>query len=181
VAEVVVEVAAPVVVAVSEAGEEGANRDGARRRGRRGGRRERERREQRETTGATEAEPSHLVQVVEGAAQEAAESVATAQTRAVVSHLVAEVEPVSVTAVNAVPELLSPVPQAVESVVVVASVEVLADGLVQIETDPAKRVESPSPVDVTAAAPRRRSRPREVYSIENSEPLVQIETQNPAS
>jgi len=55
-------------------------------------------------------------------------------------------------------------------------------GLVQIETDAAKHAKT---IAVQDAPPppvsRRRSRPREVYSMENSEPLIQIETQHPAN
>jgi hypothetical protein len=50
--------------------------------------------------------------------------------------------------------------------------------LVLIETDPIKCAASPAPeAEAPPRAPRRRPRPREVYSMENSEPLVQIETQ----
>lgn len=54
-------------------------------------------------------------------------------------------------------------------------------GLVQIETDMAKRTAAAAAAAQTEpvpAASRRRSRPREIYSMENSEPLVQIETQH---
>lgn len=55
-----------------------------------------------------------------------------------------------------------------------------AINLVQIETSPEKLVTLAPPKE--AASPhgsRRRSRPREVYTAENNEPLVQIETQPP--
>jgi hypothetical protein len=53
-------------------------------------------------------------------------------------------------------------------------------GLILIETDPIKRatVASAPTAEATPPAPRRRSRPREVYNMESSEPLVQIETQH---
>jgi ribonuclease E len=50
-------------------------------------------------------------------------------------------------------------------------------GLVMIETDPNKAAtEVPAP-EARNHAPRRRQRPREIYTAENSEPLVMIETQ----
>lgn len=54
-------------------------------------------------------------------------------------------------------------------------------GLVQIETDAHKRAiaSATDQIATTSATPRRRSRPREIYSAESSEPLVQIETQKP--
>jgi hypothetical protein len=50
--------------------------------------------------------------------------------------------------------------------------------LVQIETAPSKRVAATAAESAQQPSSRRRSRPREVYSMESSEPLVQIETQN---
>ncbi len=52
--------------------------------------------------------------------------------------------------------------------------------LEQVETDPNKRVLAEQKSDVPPMpANRRRSRPRDVYSVDISEPLVQIETQRP--
>jgi ribonuclease E len=53
-------------------------------------------------------------------------------------------------------------------------------GLVQIETDPSKAATAAviSQPESTATAPRRRQRPREVYTAADHEPLVQIETQS---
>jgi ribonuclease E len=50
---------------------------------------------------------------------------------------------------------------------------------VQIETDAVKRSSAAAAAQVDTAPPasRRRSRPREIYSMESNEPLVQIETQ----
>jgi ribonuclease E len=51
--------------------------------------------------------------------------------------------------------------------------------LEQVETAPAKLAAvAAAPIDAAPPVTRRRSRPREVYSMENSEPLVQIETHN---
>ena len=58
----------------------------------------------------------------------------------------------------------------------------ISSGLVQIETDPAKRAAITmvaQPGETIPPAPRRRPRQREVYNMESSEPLVQIETQSP--
>ncbi|MBI3901994.1 MAG: Rne/Rng family ribonuclease [Nitrosomonadales bacterium] len=171
-----------------------ANREG-RKRGRRGGRRERERREQEgqvagapatdeanETTVAVEtkhhvetpvptplAEPqaAHAVTsvVAEQVAPEPAHEPVTVHVEAVVAHAEAAIAPM-------------PAPVPVQASLPIAAPEAKSD-LVQIETDPAKRASTAIPViEATSPAPRRRSRPREVYSMENSEPLVQIETQN---
>ena len=68
-----------------------------------------------------------------------------------------------------------PAPTQVDVVAAIA-----ASGLVQIETDASKRAAVAAPqVESTPPVSRRRSRPREVYSMENSEPLVQIETHTP--
>jgi ribonuclease E len=50
-------------------------------------------------------------------------------------------------------------------------------GLVLIETDPNKAASTSPAPESREHAPRRRQRPREVYTAENSEPLVMIETQ----
>ncbi|HKB60735.1 MAG TPA: Rne/Rng family ribonuclease [Gallionellaceae bacterium] len=53
----------------------------------------------------------------------------------------------------------------------------IAAGLEQIETDP-HSVAEPLEVKPHPHAPRRRERPREIYSVENSEPLEQVETRS---
>ncbi len=54
--------------------------------------------------------------------------------------------------------------------------------LEQIETDPNKHaLKELMPEQAAPPAPRRRSHPREVYSVGNSEPLVQIETHRSSS
>jgi len=54
---------------------------------------------------------------------------------------------------------------------------VAGSGLVQIETDPGKAAsEAGAPMPSGEHAPRRRQRPREIYTAESAEPLVQIET-----
>ena len=52
-------------------------------------------------------------------------------------------------------------------------------GLVMIETDPNKAATVAPVPEVRDHAPRRRQRPREIYTAENNEPLVMIETQHP--
>jgi hypothetical protein len=54
-----------------------------------------------------------------------------------------------------------------------------AAGLVMIETDPNKAASIVVPQESSTPAPRRRARPREVYTAESNEPLVMIETQQP--
>jgi len=55
-----------------------------------------------------------------------------------------------------------------------------ASNLVQIETNPEKRMTFPAPEASAPPASRRRARPREIYTAEsNNEPLVQIETHSP--
>ena len=51
----------------------------------------------------------------------------------------------------------------------------VSEGLVQVETKPRAKTES-APQPSTTYQSRRRSRPREIYTIENKEPLIQIET-----
>jgi ribonuclease E len=51
-------------------------------------------------------------------------------------------------------------------------------GLIQIETDPSKFSSLTARPEIEAPPPRRRPRPREVYTAEEQEPLVQIETRS---
>jgi hypothetical protein len=48
-----------------------------------------------------------------------------------------------------------------------------------IETDPNKAASIAPVAENRDHAPRRRQRQREVYTMENSEPLQQVETQSP--
>jgi hypothetical protein len=62
---------------------------------------------------------------------------------------------------------------------IAAKVDLSSSGLTMIETDPNKAASiAPAPVS-REHTPRRRQRPREVYTIENSEPLQQVETHSP--
>ena len=77
-------------------------------------------------------------------------------------------------------------PQAAEATAVapvvaeadVAAPVVAAEGLVQIETDPVKRASFTPAAETGAHAPRRRARPREIYTAEDSAPLQQVETRS---
>jgi ribonuclease E len=69
-------------------------------------------------------------------------------------------------------------PGAVTATVAASPVE--SAGLVQIETNPAAISNLPPPAP-TQFHSRRRARPREIYTMENKEPLVQIETGKAAS
>ena len=58
-------------------------------------------------------------------------------------------------------------------------VDLSSSGLTLIETDPNKAASIAPVPESREHAPRRRQRQREVYTIENSEPLQQVETQSP--
>jgi ribonuclease E len=80
-----------------------------------------------------------------------------------------------------VPAIASPAPAPVQtSFPIIEDIPAVASDLIQIETTPAKlaavaALQADAPQQSTS---RRRSRPREVYSMEGNEPLVQIETHN---
>ena len=177
----VLETPKPVVTA--EQGEEGnASREG-RKRGRRGGRRERERREQPVAGSSNEG------QVTETAARpvEAVRAPVAASVKQPTEYVA---YPDSMTRPNPTevvcyPTQTAPVvrvaaPVAQVAAPVAAKVALSSAGLTMIETDPVKAV------TVIAAAPesrehapRRRQRQKEIYTIENNEPLQQVETQSP--
>ena len=185
------------VAAPAEQTEEGAAREGARRRGRRGGRRERERRDQIAQNGEVTASS---VEEAKSSVEVTAEQVAPARLKP--SEYIAypagyepPLKPTEYIAYPEVPSAAEPVsavsqpvveavPAEVESAAVVAQPvapvvsAATGEGLIQIETDPAKfGAVAQAPVSSQAPAPRRRQRPREVY-VEN-EPRVKIETQRP--
>ena len=189
----VLESAPSAAAAPTEQAPEGGGRNG-RKRGRRGGQRERERREQ--TTGQTASEQAATaVETAEtaGLNEEARQPGNPAEAQAVFQAItlpdLAIEEPPVAAAEPAVAEqqaetLPQPAPaapapvQAAKPEAPSLSEALDASGLVLIETDPIKCAASPvSETETQLQAPRRRPRPREVYSVENSEPLVQIETQ----
>jgi ribonuclease E len=162
----VLENAPPSAASTPEHAEENGNRSG-RKRGRRGGQRERERRDQ---VGAAAGEQL-TIEATGGMAVER-------------PHEQEELQPVSVVERQAEPvaqsvETVASAPEPVQAATPIqVSAPIARSDLVQIETDPVKRATAPLPeVEATSPAPRRRSRPREVYNMETSEPLVQIETQ----
>jgi ribonuclease E len=172
--------------------QEGQPREGGRKRGRRGGRRERERREQLDTPAMNDAATSSQ------ASQSTAAPQAAAPARIKPSEYVAYPEgmarPVKPTEIVCHPTnkpvaVQAPAAEIVQTTAPVAapavansapiSLDLNGSGLTLIETDPNKAasVVIPAP-EMTAHAPRRRQRPREVYTIENSEPLQQVETRS---
>ncbi|MBU1425682.1 MAG: Rne/Rng family ribonuclease, partial [Gammaproteobacteria bacterium] len=75
----------------------------------------------------------------------------------------------------------APAVQAAAAVVAQAApqIDLSSSGLTLIETDPDKAAIVAPVVETREHAPRRRQRQREVYTMENSEPLQQVETQSP--
>jgi ribonuclease E len=150
---------------------EGNSHNTGRKRGRRGGQRERERRDHQQAAGLlSNVQPAHT-ETTNGAVtnmteparhNEAIDSLHiqnTSSDQRPVDQTVAPVAPVASAA---------PAPSAMSD-----------NGLVQIETDATKSMLAMSAAQQFDSAPpvsRRRPRPREIYSMDNNEPLVQIET-----
>lgn len=189
--------------AASGPAEESGSRTG-RKRGRRGGQRERERREQQtaepgvgeqpanKTTGnetsfaaemaqrAAEHRPAPVAEPSR-AEQPAAAAVVSERQAEPVEQVVAVAQaPASVQA-QAQVSAPAPAPTPVQASLPMAdSSSMSGSGLVQIETAPAKlaAIAAAPSETVPQSASRRRPRQREIYSMESSDPLVQIETQN---
>ncbi|MBI4938007.1 MAG: ribonuclease E/G, partial [Nitrosomonadales bacterium] len=179
----VLESTSPVAAAPAEPAGENGGRSG-RKRGRRGGQRERERREQQAVGQAANEQTAPAVPFAETA--DAAEEVRPPASQAAAPlEPAAEQPPATERPAIAEQQAETPPPpaqaapeplQTVKPEVAPNLSEALsASGLILIETDPIKCAASPAP-EAQPQAPRRRPRPREVYSMENSEPLVQIET-----
>jgi ribonuclease E len=186
------------VIANEQNGEETSNTGQGRKRGRRGGRRERERREElnggqpanKEANSAnapanipqddvvpvqsTPVEAKQTEVIIEQPVQIAPMPVA----EVVVAAVVAPVEAITVVATAVEPEVVA-VATEVEMAPAqpIAAPDLNAAGLVMIETDPNKAASVVVPQETSAPAPRRRARPREIYTATNNEPLVMIETQ----
>ncbi len=155
-----------------EAAEESGNRPG-RKRGRRGGQREREKREQQATEPVVAREQA-IVEIVAYASMDNVETPRHREAAEPQNMPAVEQQQASVGQIP-VEQIASPVP-------VHASTATDINGLVQIETNSAKLAATPAPrTEPTPTTSRRRSRPREIYSMESSEPLVQIETQHPSN
>ena len=88
------------------------------------------------------------------------------------------------TSIEASASSATPPPPSISNAMVTNTVTSLIDNdhainLVQIETSPEKLVTLAPPKETSSPhSSRRRSRPREIYTAENNEPLVQIETQS---
>jgi ribonuclease E len=177
-----------------------------RKRGRRGGRRERERRDQLATTqpegnetGVNEASaneingnvvanaPAVSTQVANEAVVQKHTATPTPVESAFVATTVASeivAAPVATVAKTIVNEPVAVAP-AVEVVPATISTPAPANvvaspsevGLEMIETDPNKAITVAPVAESREHAPRRRQRPREIYTAADSEPLVMIETQ----
>lgn len=173
----------PKLVATEPVLEESGNTSSSqgRKRGRRGGRRERERRDVVATIEPTTAQQANveIAQPVMEASIPPAVEIAPPTVliepvptpSAKPAELASEVEVTEPTVAPATINTDAPIAtQAMPS---------LTDaGLVMIETNP-QSAASPAPMpEQSTASPRRRSRPREVYTAESSEPLVMIETQH---
>ena len=138
-----------------------------RKRGRRGGQRERERRDQQQAAGQLAGEQPILAETTPGAVMNAVETTRHSE----------PTEPKNIQNIETRQLPVEPTITLVSSTQ--ASPTTNVNGLVQIETDAVKRSSAAAAAQVETAPPasRRRSRPREIYSMENNEPLVQIETQ----
>jgi len=155
-------------------GREGGGREGGgRKRGRRGGRRERER---RDPNAVTAVENSNAETVVANEVVVAETPRSTAPVQAKPSEYVAypdSMKRLTPTEVVCYPTNVAP------AIPAAAPVDLSSVGLTMVETDPNKAASVIAPAPVSQdRAPRRRQRPREIYTAENNEPLVMVETQS---
>ena len=166
----------PPLAAPAESVEEGGNRSG-RKRGRRGGQRERGRRDQQPMGQAPSTQTSNVFVSNEVASNENSDNVEAVRYGVTTEQAAIPIKEQSQLVVVQTPVVHSE-PYTPSAVVATVS----GEGLEQVETDSSKRTTTPiAPAETPSTDTRRRSRPREVYSMENSEPLVQIETQHPAN
>ncbi|MFA7300662.1 MAG: Rne/Rng family ribonuclease, partial [Sideroxydans sp.] len=165
-------------VAPVEQEQDGAPSREGRKRGRRGGRRERERREQPLEAGsngviATTTPEATVVREAPTTVRKPSEYVAYPEGMArplTPSEVVCYPTQHAPDLAAAVPSIATPSP----------TPDLNASGLIMIETDPGKAatavVNAP---EKREHAPRRRQRQREIYTMENSEPLQMVETRSP--
>jgi ribonuclease E len=172
------EAAAPVVAEQAE--QEGQAREGGRKRGRRGGRRERERREQQGegNEGVTQVAET---QAAAPAPREAAQPARLQPTEVVCypAGYTPRLQPTEIVCHPAAAKAITAAPAPVAAAPAAPiSIDLGASGLTLIETDPGKAATVVTAPETGAHAPRRRQRPREIYTMENSEPLQQVETRS---
>ncbi|MBL0038300.1 MAG: Rne/Rng family ribonuclease [Nitrosomonadales bacterium] len=163
----VLESLAKVATVTTEPAEEHSQNTG-RKRGRRGGQRERERRDQ-QVAGQLLGEQPILAEITPSTVMNVVEATRYS-------------EPTEPQNIQNIESRQLPVEQVITSTQ--ASSASHGNGLVQIETDATKRSSAMAAavqIENSPPASRRRSRPREIYSTENNEPLVQIETQQTSS
>jgi ribonuclease E len=172
-----------------EQGEEGNGSREGRKRGRRGGRRERERREQQgaapsgENVAMVEGAPAAAPVVSEVAAAAPAPAPARLKPTEYVAYpdSMKKARPTEVVSYPTQPAQAPAAEVAAPAVAapVAAPIDLSSSGLTLIETDPSKAASVAPMPESREHAPRRRQRPREIYSIESSEPLQQVETHSP--
>ena len=144
---------------------------------------------QEEAVAATtkqEAQTTEVETPAEAATETAApQEEAVIETVATTEHEVpamqAEAPAAEVTAETSAPQAEAPVEVAAAAETTKAETPAAApanSGLIQIETDPSKFANLAAQPEIEVPAPRRRPRPREVYTAEEKEPLVQIETRS---
>lgn len=159
-------------VAEQENTDNGAARESGRKRGRRGGRRERERRDQTvETTNVMTTSP--------------ASADATQPARLVPSEYVAypdSMKRLTPTEVICYPTAqAAPAQAAAPATTAPLQLDLSSAGLILVETAPEKvapAIAQPA-ASVESRAPRRRQRPREIYTAEDNAPLQLVETRPP--
>ncbi len=152
-------------VATEDLNAEGNSREGGRKRGRRGGRRERERRDQQvETTGSMSA-------TTETALAVAPASTATAKPSEYIAY------PDGMKKMTPSEVVCYPAQAAAAQAPVSAPIDLGNSGLTLIETAPDKATNAAPQTEGRGQPPRRRQRPREIYTTEDNEPLVMVETQ----
>jgi len=162
---------------IAEQQADGAPSREGRKRGRRGGRRERGRRElpPENDNGENPVSPTQEANVARNTAP------ARLQPSEYVAYPVGMARPLTPTEVVCYP-IQKPVAAPVRAPVATAlaaapiSADLNASGLTLIETDPNKVASVAVAPERRDRAPRRRQRPREIYTMENSEPLQMVET-----
>jgi ribonuclease E len=183
------EAAKPVVA--TEQGEEGSGNREGRKRGRRGGRRERERREQQgvENEGAASQNAAPAAAPAEVAATAAPAQRTRPSEYIAYPDSMKKAQPTEIVChpTQAAPAVAAPAPVAAPAAAPAAApvaaavlppVDLSSSGLIMIETAPGKAASIPPATDSRSQPPRRRERPREIYTAENSEPLQQVETRS---